>query len=136
MKDMGKHMKAIKKILEGKLDAAEMLTHISDVKMLTKRLSNDLKMLFPVGSDVGETDAKPLIWNKWDEFAKIAQSAAEIKPMPAVIKLTLSLPIKISVMSAKVATKIIARKNSGMTGSRIYSRNELNSGRNFFSVSS
>jgi cytochrome c556 len=77
MKDMGKHMKAIKKILEGKIDAAEMSTHTSSMETLTKRLSDDLKTLFPVGSDVGETDAKPLIWNKWDEFAKIAKSAAD-----------------------------------------------------------
>ena len=54
-----------------------MSTHISDMEMLTKRLSDDLKNLFPVGSDVGETDAKPLIWNKWDDFAKIAKSVAE-----------------------------------------------------------
>jgi cytochrome c556 len=77
MKDMGKHMKAIKKISEGKTDAAEMSTQVSGMETLTKRLSDDLKNLFPVGSDVGETDAKPVIWQKWDEFAKIAQSATD-----------------------------------------------------------
>ncbi|BAP57407.1 cytochrome c' [Thioploca ingrica] len=77
MKDMGKHMKAIKKILDGKVDAAEMSTHVNGMETLTKRLSNDLKNLFPVGSDMGETDAKPVIWKKWDEFAKIAQSASD-----------------------------------------------------------
>jgi cytochrome c556 len=70
-------MKAIKKISEGKANAAEMSTQISGMETLTKRLSDDLKNLFPVGSDVGETDAKPVIWKKWDEFAKIAQSAAD-----------------------------------------------------------
>jgi len=77
MKDMGKHMKAIKKIIESKANAAEMSTQISGMETLTKRLSDDLKNLFPVGSDVGETDAKPVIWKKWDEFAKIAQSATD-----------------------------------------------------------
>lgn len=77
MKDMGKHMKAIKKIFEGKVGAAEMSTHVNGMETLTKHLSNDLKNLFPVGSDKGETDAKPLIWKKWEEFAKIAQSASD-----------------------------------------------------------
>ena len=77
MKDMGKHMKTIKKILQGKIDAAEMPTQVSGMETLTKRLSDDLQNLFPVGSDIGKTDAKPLIWQKWDEFAKIAQSATD-----------------------------------------------------------
>ncbi|CAK0762095.1 Cytochrome c [Gammaproteobacteria bacterium] len=76
MKDMGKHMKAIKKVLAGATDEGTVAEHANQMATLTNTLSTDLKTLFPVGSDHGDSQAKPNIWQNWAEFEKIAQSAA------------------------------------------------------------
>ena len=76
MKDMGKHMKALRKALGDGMDAKGVAEHAEGIATLTKTLASDLKSLFPVGSDQGETEARPLIWKQWDQFNQAAQSAA------------------------------------------------------------
>lgn len=39
-------------------------------------LLKDVPHLFPEGSDFGETDAKPAIWEKADEFKKAADDGS------------------------------------------------------------
>ncbi len=76
MKDMGKHMKALKKALGDGMDANSVAEHAKGMATLTKTLASDLKSLFLAGSDQGDTEAKPLIWKQWDKFDQAAQSAA------------------------------------------------------------
>ncbi|CAK0744722.1 Cytochrome c [Gammaproteobacteria bacterium] len=76
MKDMGGHMKAIKKILAGATDTGIVTEHANSIATLTSTLATDLKTLFPVDSNQGDSEAKPTIWQNWAEFEKIAQSAA------------------------------------------------------------
>lgn len=69
--EVGKNMKAAKKIVgEGKSDA--LLDHAKKVQELT----TDIPALFPAGSDKGKTDAKPVIWEKWEDFKKVAHDAS------------------------------------------------------------
>ncbi|OQW94471.1 MAG: hypothetical protein BWK79_05790 [Beggiatoa sp. IS2] len=69
--EVGKNMKAAKKIVgNGKSDA--LLANAKKVQELT----TDIPALFPQGSDKGKTDAKPVIWEKWEDFKKAAQDAS------------------------------------------------------------
>ena len=65
MKAIGGNMGAIAAIMQGKVE------HKSHLKMLATALNADSKAvrdIFPEGSDLGETNAKPEIWQKPDEF--------------------------------------------------------------------
>ncbi|CAK0763111.1 Cytochrome c [Gammaproteobacteria bacterium] len=76
MKGMGGHMKAIKKILGGATDVGTIVEHADGLAMLTSNLATDLKALFPVDSNQGDSEASATIWKNWAEFEKIAHSAA------------------------------------------------------------
>jgi len=76
MKDMGKHIKEIKKILGGATDVGTIKEHTAELEKLTSDLATHLKELFPVNSNQGDSAAQPAIWQNWSEFDKIAQSAA------------------------------------------------------------
>jgi len=74
MKNLGKHIKGVKKALgEGGSAAADAAQIVS----LTKTLVQDLKILFPENSDKGDSEAKPEIWTQWADFEKAARSASE-----------------------------------------------------------
>ena len=65
MKAIGGNMGAIAAILQGKVE------HKHHLKMFATALNADSKAvrdLFPEGSDMGETRAKPEIWQKPEEF--------------------------------------------------------------------
>ena len=72
MKGMGKNMKEIKKALDGKTNATALPEQAKNVETAAKTLVTDLKVLFPAGSNKGKTDVKPLVWDKWADFEKIA----------------------------------------------------------------
>jgi len=76
MKEMKDHTKSIKKILDGDTDVGTLQVHTAGIAHLTQTLSTDLKTLFPVGSNQGDSQAKESIWKNWTEFEKVAQSAA------------------------------------------------------------
>lgn len=75
MKEMGNHMKALKKILGGATDAGNVKEHAAAMEYLTRDLYAHLNELFPKGSDAEESSALPAIWQNWEDFKNIAQSA-------------------------------------------------------------
>jgi len=67
MRSIGGHMGAIVGILKGQTgNAANLATHTQGMADLAKIAGS----IFPEGSDFGETEALPAIWDKPDEFAK------------------------------------------------------------------
>jgi cytochrome c556 len=83
MGDMSKSLKNIAKRLNANRDLAGIAgdaDHISDV---VSRISP----LFPPGSDKGITDAKPAIWQQWDEFVgderKLGDEAKKLSSLAA-----------------------------------------------------
>ena len=64
MGDMGQHLKAIAKRLNANRDLAAVANDADRIAELAPRIPD----LFPAGSDRGITDAKPAIWQHWDEF--------------------------------------------------------------------
>jgi cytochrome c556 len=71
MKAIGGHMSASSLIVRGKVShQADLKGHASALK----QLSTDIPRLFPEDSDFGETHAKPEIWERWDDFAKAADT--------------------------------------------------------------
>ena len=72
MKAIGGHMGAATQIVRGKvLPAGHLAMHAKALAELTA----DLPSLFPEGSDFGETQAKPEIWEQWDKFEQAAGAA-------------------------------------------------------------
>ena len=81
MKSIGGHMGAIAGILKGQTaNKANIAAHgkgMADLAMITGSI-------FPEGSDFGETEALPVIWEKPDEFAKaVSMFEAAAKGMEA-----------------------------------------------------
>lgn len=78
MKALGGHMGSAAQIVRGKVDPAGHLVRHAEA---IAALSEDITVLFPKGSDFGETDAKPEVWEDWDGFQKAAgkekQASAE-----------------------------------------------------------
>lgn len=79
MKSMAKNVKTMKKMFGGETtyDANAMQTAAKAVQSSLSDLVSHTDKLFAVGSTTGETDAKPNIWQKWDDFVKVAKSASE-----------------------------------------------------------
>ncbi|MBL4613264.1 MAG: cytochrome c [Magnetovibrio sp.] len=77
MKSIGGHMGGMASIIKGQTgNKANFQTHASGLAALSKIAGS----VFPDGSDFGETQALPVIWEKPDDFAKAVkmfQSAAE-----------------------------------------------------------
>lgn len=67
MKTMGKNMKAMGAMAKGAepFVAAQFATH---AQALAAAAGKDLIAAFPAGSDLGETEAKPEIWENMDDF--------------------------------------------------------------------
>lgn len=82
MKGAGGAMKAIKAAVEsGK--AADAVAPAEKIAATMHKVT----ALFPKGSDVGETDAKPEIWQDWAKFEKAAaDAAAAAEKLAAVAK--------------------------------------------------
>jgi cytochrome c556 len=70
MKAMGKSLKAIKGIIDANGSAADVVAPANKIA----EVAGLIPSLFPKGSDQGETEALPVIWEKWDEFTKHADS--------------------------------------------------------------
>jgi len=72
MKAMGGHMGAAAQIVRGNVSyTGQLPMHADSVAAIAK----DIAMLFPEGSDFGETEAKEAVWEKPDEFKKAASDA-------------------------------------------------------------
>ena len=78
MGDMSQRMKDISKRLNANRDLAAIAGDANRVKDLAPHIAD----LFPKGSDQGITDAKPAIWQQWDEFVgdakKLGEQAAQL----------------------------------------------------------
>ncbi len=71
---LGGHMGASAQIVRGKVDYHDhLLFHAESIEALSRRVSE----LFPEGSDFGETDAKEVIWEKWDDFQEAARRGGQ-----------------------------------------------------------
>ncbi len=70
MKAMGGHMGAMGQILRGAGKPGDFRIHADAVAALAKIVPH----VFPEGSDFGETDAKPGIWEKPEEFARALEA--------------------------------------------------------------
>ena len=72
MKSNSADVKAIKAAVEGK-DYATIETKAKDIMGTAEKIPS----LFPKGSTTGKTKATPAIWEKSDEFAKLAKSLSK-----------------------------------------------------------
>ncbi len=84
MKAIGGHMGASSLIVRGKVSHRDQLkVHANGLLSL----SRDIAGLFPEGSDFGETEAREIIWEKWDDFRKAAdESKAGIENFVRVVE--------------------------------------------------
>lgn len=73
MGDMSQSMKSISKRLRANRDLPAIAADADRISKDSPRISG----LFPPGSDKGITDAKPAIWQKWDEFGGNAKKLGE-----------------------------------------------------------
>lgn len=71
MESLKDEMSAIKKALKADKPASAL----EPAKKIEK-ISQNLPSLFPEGSRVGHSEAKPEIWTHWAEFEKVAKNAA------------------------------------------------------------
>ena len=65
MKATGGHMGAIVDILKNRLPLAD---HIVDHARAIQQNSKMTLAMFPIGSGLGDTKAKPVIWENWSKF--------------------------------------------------------------------
>ena len=65
MKATGGHMGAIVDILKNRLPLAD---HIVDHARSIQQNSKMTLAMFPIGSGLGDTKAKPVIWENWSKF--------------------------------------------------------------------
>jgi cytochrome c556 len=70
MKATGGHMGAIVDILKNRLPLAD---HIVDHARSIQQNSKMTLAMFPKGSGLGETKAKPTIWENWSKFESAVQ---------------------------------------------------------------
>jgi cytochrome c556 len=74
MKAIGGHMGSANQLVRGKVDRqGHLMRHATALTQLTK----DLPVLFPEGSDFGETDAKEEIWSDWEAFEQAANKTSK-----------------------------------------------------------
>ena len=74
MKSVGGHMGALAQIIRGKVDYPDdSQYHIQSIARSMKTVLS----LFPADSDFGETRALESIWEKPDEFKKVAERAGQ-----------------------------------------------------------
>jgi len=71
MESLKDEMSAIKKALK----ADKPVTALEPAKKIEK-ITQNLPALFPEGSKVGHSEAKPEIWTNWAAFEKVAKNAA------------------------------------------------------------
>jgi len=72
MKSQGAHLAAAAAIIQGKVDfKSQLREHTRALAASTK----DIPVLFPKGSDFGETKALDAVWQKTAEFKKDAEHA-------------------------------------------------------------
>ena len=70
MKATGGHMGAIVDILKNRLPLAD---HIVDHARSIQQNSKMTLAMFPKGSRLGDTEAKPVIWENWSKFESAVQ---------------------------------------------------------------
>ncbi|MFC4626074.1 c-type cytochrome [Daeguia caeni] len=87
MKDIGRSVGAIVPMIKGEkpFDAAAALAALEQIDADAKKI--DVATMFPAGSDKGDTEASPKIWEDMDGFTKAvdkfkadAAAAAAAKP--------------------------------------------------------
>lgn len=72
MNALGGHMGASAQIVRGKVGYRDhLLFHAEAIEAISRRVGQ----MFPEGSDFGETGAKEVIWEEWDEFQTVARKA-------------------------------------------------------------
>lgn len=71
MKSTGAHMGAIAAILKNGLPLS---AHIVDHARSINQNSKMTLLMFPKGSDLGKTKAKPAIWENWSNYEKATQA--------------------------------------------------------------
>ncbi len=72
MKAIGGHMGASALIVRGKISHRDQLKAHADGLLA---LSRDIPGLFPEGSDFGETEAKEILWERWDDFREASDKS-------------------------------------------------------------
>ncbi len=79
MKDMGRSVGQLAPMVKGEkpFDAATALAALEKLDADAKKL--DVDTLFPSGSDQGDTEASPKIWESKEDFVKHAEKSV---PMP------------------------------------------------------
>ncbi len=71
MEAIGGHTGALKQLITGKVDfAGDAKTHVLGLEALSKMVDH----IFPAGSNKGETEALPAIWEKPAEFKKAVEA--------------------------------------------------------------
>lgn len=79
MKSQGAHITAIVAAVEGRVS---FIDHIPAHAMAISVTAKMIPDIFPEGSGVGETRARPEIWQDWDKFTaaaeKLVQASAEM----------------------------------------------------------
>lgn len=74
MKSQGGHMAAAAAIIQGKVAFKDQLAdHVKSLEATTR----DLNVLFPKGSDMGDTKALGEVWSNNEEFQKRAKDAQQ-----------------------------------------------------------
>ena len=73
MSAMSAHVSAFMLVNFGKVEHQDHLKAHADA---LADLSTQVKVLFPAGTDTGDTDALPLIWKEQDRFNKLAADLA------------------------------------------------------------
>lgn len=81
MKDLGRSVGQIAPVVKGEkpFDAAAVLAALEKIDADAKKL--DVDTLFPAGSDQGDTEASPKIWENKDDFVKHVEKFRTMQPL-------------------------------------------------------
>lgn len=74
MKALGGHMGAMSQIVRGNVD---FMDHMGDHARAAAAIARNIAVMFPEGSDFGETDATMAVWDEPEKFQEAAQVSAD-----------------------------------------------------------
>ncbi len=99
MKERGKLVGTLAKVVKGQepFDAAVVLTTLQALQANAEK--TDVVALFPAGTDTGDTEASPKIWQDMEGF-----KAAEDKYLAAVKAAAAASPADVDALKAHVGT--------------------------------
>ncbi|WP_315919438.1 c-type cytochrome [Mesorhizobium sp. SP-1A] len=97
MKERGKLVGSLAKVVKGEqeFDAAAVLTALKALEANAEK--TDIEALFPAGSDTGDTEASPKIWEDMNGF-----KAAEEKYLQATKAASAAAPADVDALKAQV----------------------------------